>query len=135
MGIQRGQGLKHHPSVTHGVQHTTAIYVQPHADVHRVARLAHEYSIALFLCNDPLPTLALGVAVEGVKYSAQVGGVHGVFWERAVEVAALHCDEQAPAIKGIRTSGADHPRQPNQAGEIFNPDGTHRVSPGNSRAV
>ena len=134
MGIERGQGLEHHPGVAHGVQHAAAIDVEPQADVHRVAGLAHEDGIALLCCDHRLPALALRVAIEGIEHGAQVGGVHRVLRKFATKTLALYCHEQAPAIKGLRTAGTDHPRPSNQARE-FCCRNTHRVSPGNSRAV
>lgn len=41
VGIMRRKGLELHPRVTHGVQDTTAIDVQPDTNVHREARLEH----------------------------------------------------------------------------------------------
>lgn len=76
-----------------------------------------------------------GVTAEGIKHGAQVGGVDRVLLKCALEEGALRGDKQAPTVVGIGPLGTDDPRQTNQVGERYCLHSTHRVSPGNFRAV
>jgi hypothetical protein len=86
------------------VQHTAAIDCEPDTDMHRVAGLAQQHSIALGRLRHQGPTLPLGMVAEGGRHAAQVVGIHRDFRQIAAEACALDGQKQAPAVKFIRPS-------------------------------
>ncbi len=104
------QLLKDHARVLDRMQYAPTVDRQPDADMHRVAGLAQQYSIALDRLRHGHPALSLGVVAEGSYHNAQIVGIHLDFRQVSSKVFALDGEEQAPAVIDLWSARTGVPR-------------------------